>query len=152
MRYRRRVGLKEKKDQLWPDVHSRFTYALTSRSTMGIRDLANCFLAYRPAVWAECKRCAGLAAYREELTSVDGVGDIDVVGQRDVLDLNAGLLALFFDINSLGSPSALFPASRHWQSHVTCPRFGFHCPSFHSSPFPDASHHSLPRLPAHVPS
>jgi len=33
----------------------------------------------------------------EKLTSVDGVGDIDVVGQRDVLDLNADLLALFFD-------------------------------------------------------
>lgn len=33
----------------------------------------------------------------EQLTSVDGVGDIDVVGQRDVLDLNAGMLALFFD-------------------------------------------------------
>lgn len=28
------------------------THALTSRSTMGIRPLANCFLAYRPAVWA----------------------------------------------------------------------------------------------------
>jgi hypothetical protein len=25
---------------------------LTRRSTMGIRPLANCFLAYRPAVWA----------------------------------------------------------------------------------------------------
>jgi hypothetical protein len=30
------------------------------------------------------------------LTSVDGVGDIDVVGQRDILDLNTGLSALFF--------------------------------------------------------
>ena len=35
------------------------------------------------------------------LTSVNGVGDIDVVGQRDVLDLNAGLLALFFEVACL---------------------------------------------------
>lgn len=38
-------------------ILAKSTHALTSRSTMGIRPLANCFLAYRPAVWADsyCK-------------------------------------------------------------------------------------------------
>ena len=34
--------------ETFPCIH---THALTRRSTMGIRPLANCFLAYRPAVW-----------------------------------------------------------------------------------------------------
>jgi hypothetical protein len=54
MRDTRRVEIEKKTDQLLPDVYNKITHALTSRSTMGIRDLANCFLAYRPAVWAVC--------------------------------------------------------------------------------------------------
>ena len=50
------------------------------------------------------------------------MGDIDVVGQRDVLDLNAGLLALFFEV---GCPQSPRPTPRRhinldsWV--VTCP-------------------------------
>lgn len=42
---------------LFDRILAKSTHALTSRSTMGIRPLANCFLAYRPAVWADiyCK-------------------------------------------------------------------------------------------------
>jgi hypothetical protein len=44
--------------------------------------------------------------HQRQLTSVDSVADIDVVGQRDVLDLNAGLLAQFsFIFNPYGQPS-----------------------------------------------
>jgi len=81
------------------------------------------------------------------LTSVNGVGDINVVGQRDVLDLNAGLLALFFVV---GCPQPPHPAPRRpinldsWV--VTYPRFGIHYPSFLSSFF-NASNASLSSFP-----
>ena len=52
----------------------------------------------------------GSADLAEQLTSVDGVGDIDVVGQRDVLDLNAELLALSFDFACTHSS---LPTPRH---------------------------------------
>lgn len=70
------------------------THALTSLSTMGIRPLANCFLAYRPAVWAIHPKihnqpfCPPSAFPSSRLTQVDGVLNVDVVDQGDVLDFN----------------------------------------------------------------
>ena len=85
-----------------------------------------------------------------QLTSVDGVGDIDVVGQRDVLDLNAGLLARFF-----GFACTYYPHRTPHRSVVLYPALGL-CdlssmsrgsPSMIACLFFDASHDSLPGLP-----
>lgn len=69
------------------------THALTSRSTMGIRPLANCFLAYRPAVWAASYLSDWTLTHIRDvlLTDVDSVVNVDVVLERDVLNLDTAV-------------------------------------------------------------